>query len=262
MFWLDEQREFDSAVGGIEVPDVKLIRMDQLPSLELKILLERGDTTGRYLLYMPFAEPSIADDWLRDIRLYSGSFRADRASLYLAELGLSESQSLRSHIGFRSKFLFSRDRALRLKKLVVPSDNEEIIDLKMLAVVTKAERADLFLILQSLFQELGEVGFDEAPAAWSEIVRFDLEDLFWRFVKLAFGYAEEFPKLRTLLIRLLATDFTERFKGTVPASLSPLRLPHPLAPNSLVFLNQWRDSATMGGAYDKIAQDVEKEPGC
>ena len=44
--------------------------------------------TAKFLLYAPTEEPDYDDDWLLDIRLYSRSFRADRASILLQELGL------------------------------------------------------------------------------------------------------------------------------------------------------------------------------
>ena len=52
-----------------------------MSALEAKIRLEREDPEGRYLIYAPTEEPDYESDWLLDIRLYSQSFRADRASI-------------------------------------------------------------------------------------------------------------------------------------------------------------------------------------
>ena len=46
---------------------------------EAKIRIEREEPTAKFLLYAPTEEPDYEDDWLLDIRLYSRSFRADRA---------------------------------------------------------------------------------------------------------------------------------------------------------------------------------------
>ena len=51
--------------------------------------------TAKFLLYAPTEEPDYEDDWLLDIRLYSRSFRADRASILLQDLGWSN-QHLRT----------------------------------------------------------------------------------------------------------------------------------------------------------------------
>jgi uncharacterized protein (TIGR02687 family) len=256
VFWHDEEREFEPYIGSVTLPGVTFIHLDQHPSLEVKILLEQGDTSGKYLIYMPFAEPPVEDDWLIDIRLYSGTFRADRASLFLAELGLSERQTLRAHMASRSKFLFSRDRVARLKKIIAATDDEDRIDAKMLAVLLRAEQPDVFVIVQALFQQLAEHGIDSTPAVWNEIVKFDLEAAFWQLVKQAFGYDEPNKKLRTLLIRLLVTDFAEHLDGPMPPSLNPHRLPEELAANVLVCLSQWRDSSAKSTSYDRLASDV------
>ncbi len=63
------------------------LRLDEVGALEVKIRLEREEPTAKFLLYSPTEEPDYEDDWLLDIRLYSRSFRADRASILLQELG-------------------------------------------------------------------------------------------------------------------------------------------------------------------------------
>ncbi len=257
VFWHDEAKEFESSFGSLDLPGIQLLRLDQAPPLEVKILLERTDTLGKYLLYMPNAEPPLADDWLIDIRLYSGSFRADRASIVLAELGLGENQALRGHMANRSKFVFSRERVSRLKKLIAANDDEERIDAKMLAVLVRSEQPDLLAIVPSLFQQLAECGIDGTPPAWNEIVKFDLEPTFWLLVKQAFGYDDENPTLRKLLIGLLISDFIEHLPEH--KAIAPIKahgLPHSLITNVQVCLNQWRDSATRGGSYDILAADV------
>jgi len=119
VFWQDPDREFDELVGDLDLDGVSLLRLDEHPALAVKVRLERDDPTGRYLLYAPF-EPSAPDqDWLLDMRLYSASFSADRASMLLSDLGLTQ-QSLRRHLAERAKYFASRDRLERLKKLVSP----------------------------------------------------------------------------------------------------------------------------------------------
>ncbi len=67
---------------------VTTMRLDEVGALEAKIRLERDEPNGKFLLYAPTEEPDYEIDWLLDIRLYSRSFRADRASILLQELGL------------------------------------------------------------------------------------------------------------------------------------------------------------------------------
>ena len=99
VFWHDPEREFEDVCWAMLALDgVSLLRLDEHPALAVKVRLEQEDPTGRYLLYAPFDPPAPDQDWLLDMRLYGASFSADRASMLLADLGLTQ-QSLRQHLG-------------------------------------------------------------------------------------------------------------------------------------------------------------------
>ena len=92
VFWNDPEKEFvDYLIGQLFSPveGVKVIRLDKTGTLEAKLLIERDDPTSKFLVYAPKEEPDYEQDWLLDIRLYSRSFRADRASIICEELGLT-----------------------------------------------------------------------------------------------------------------------------------------------------------------------------
>ena len=93
VFWNDPEREFLNTLPHLLLDSVTTIRLDEAGALEVKMRLERDDPTGKYLIYSPAEEPDDKKDWLLDIRLYGRSFRADRASIILQELGLAN-QSL------------------------------------------------------------------------------------------------------------------------------------------------------------------------
>ncbi len=143
VFWNDPEGEFQSALGDLALEDVQIVKLDEHPALELKIRLEQEDKEGRYLLYSPTEEPDYRDDWLLDVRLYSRSFRADRASILLDELGLTR-QQLRAHIAKRRKFFDNKERVRKLKALVDEDDVELDLDLdrKMMAVAARADQPE------------------------------------------------------------------------------------------------------------------------
>ena len=89
VFWYDGEKEFDDILPSIQIDDVSLLRLDEHSPLELKIKLESEDTEGKYILYSPYHEPPPEKDWLFDIRLYSYTFHADKASILLKELNLA-----------------------------------------------------------------------------------------------------------------------------------------------------------------------------
>lgn len=292
VFWNDPNREFEDTVSTLSLADVQVIRVEQLGALAVKLRVEREDTAGKYLIYTAAPEPNPERDWLLDIRLYSHTFRADRASIVLDDLGLAN-HALRTHIEERKRFFENKERAKRLQTLVQPDDTEADLDRKMLTVLVKAEQSDLFSILLALFHamagnsgqgtryprgrpqgerlrdtdaattdndtdslEEGEADLNRLPQGWSQAVKLGFEDSFWKMIQTTFGYTEATPGLKNLLIRLLVTDYAQALGGTLPASLQNLLLPVAQRQNVVTFLSQWRDSSTRAVSYDALSQLV------
>jgi uncharacterized protein (TIGR02687 family) len=259
VFWNDPQQEFEAVLSTLALEDVNVLRLDKIGSLEVKIRIECEDTSGRYLLYSPAEEPEYENDWLLDIRLYSRSFRADRASIIRQELGLS-SEHLRQHMADRRKFFDNKERLQKLKPLVTATDTEAALDLKMIAVVAKAEQPEFFNIVRTLFHAYSESGeeidLDNPPSVWTQIEKFDLAGSFWQMAQAAFGYAEETPSLKNLLIRLLVTDYAAHLKAELPGAINHLVLPAAGKANAIVCLAQWRDSSSKGSSYDNLSAEV------
>lgn len=156
--------------------------------------LSKDDPTGKYLLYAATEEPDYENDWSLDIRLYSRSFLADKASILLDQLGLLN-HHLRQHLADRRKFLDAEDRVHKLKPLVAADDTAAGLDRKILAVVVKADQPEFFNIVRTLFhawtESDDELDLDSPPAVWEQIEKNDLAQSFWEMAKTHFGYGEE-----------------------------------------------------------------------
>lgn len=255
VFWHDPEREFEEVLAELALDGVALLRLDEQPALAVKVRLEQEDPTGRYLLYAPFDPPAPDQDWLLDMRLYGASFSADRASMLLSDLGLTQ-QSLRQHLAERSKFLASRERLERLKKLVSPTDSAIDIDRKIVAVLAKADQPEFFNVLISLFDAIPGGDPDALPPAWDEMEKYGVQPAFWELAASQFGYQEEAPSLKNLLIRLLVSDFAHACRGELPGGLKHLRLSRQGTANAVVCLAQWRDSSTRGPSYEALSAAV------
>jgi uncharacterized protein (TIGR02687 family) len=259
VFWNDPEQEFLSSLPEILSEDITLIKLNEIGALEVKIRIERNEAEKKFLLYSPEEEPDYHEDWLLDVRLYSQSFRADRASILLNDLGLSHHQSLRDYISRRRRFFDSKDRLQKLKPFIESNDNELDLDRKMLAVLTRSDQAELFNIVRTLFQWMtmaDEIDFKILPPVWDQIEKFDLDKSLWELVKLSFGYSEEIPSLGNLLIRLMVSDYIHDLKGNIPTALQNLQLPPSGISNAVVCLDQWRDSSSKGESYNKLAEEV------
>lgn len=282
VFWNDPEQEFFMTVPLLELDGVTTLRLDAVGALEAKIRLEREEPNSKFLLYAPTEEPDYEDDWLLDIRLYSRSFRADRASILLQELGLVNLH-LRTHVSDRRKFFDAKDRLQKIKNLVAPDDAAADLDRKMIAVVAKADQPELFNIVRTIFhawtQDLttdytdasdkknpsdssvpiraaNDIELDSPPAVWTQIEKFDLDVPFWNMVKATFGYEEETPTLKNFLLRLMLTDYAHHLKGDVPQSIRGLLLPKTGWSNAVVCLAQWRDSSSKGTSYDRLSAEA------
>jgi len=262
VFWNDPEMEFAITLPLLNLPKgVNILRLDQVGAFEAKIHIERDDPNGRYLLYTPTEEPDYENDWLLDIRLYSRSFRADRASIILDQMGLAN-QHLREHLAARRKFFDGKQRLQKLQPLVASNDTDVDLDRKMISAVVKADQPEWFNIVRTLFHEFtvtkkgDDIDLDNPPDVWMQVEKLDLDGPFWQMAKSLFGYSEENPNLRNFLIRLLVTDFVHNLRGTVPDSLAHLVLPKVGKPNAVVCLAQWRDSSSKGSSYDQLSDLV------
>ena len=261
VFWHDPERAFEESLPELvqhlaqTLDGLSLLRLDDAPALELKVRLELDDPSGRYLLYAPFAPPAPEQDWLLDIRLYSGSFSADRASMLLADLGLT-TQSLRSHLAERARFFASRERLERLKKLVSPDDDAAALDRKLIAVLIKADHADVFTLLITLLDGMPDGPLDAPPPLWPELTKYGVEAAFWDLVETHFGWRDPTPTLKGLLIRLMVSDLANALGSALPAGLAHLVLPQRGLANAVVCLAQWRDSSTRSPSYERLSAAV------
>jgi uncharacterized protein (TIGR02687 family) len=271
VFWHDPEREFAEDLESMDLHDITVVRLaqDDAPpdehstgSFAVKQRLagvQRGD---RYLLYAPFEEPDADGDWLLDVRLWAGNFRADVASLYLAELDLRQ-HSLREHLSRRKAFLASQQRRERLQRFVNPDDDKLALDHKMLAVVLRADSYERHALIVAALCALhdgksGTIRLDDTPDVWDLVVKYDLEAAFWSVAEEALGYESDKPALRDLLARLLVTDFAARLRGELPNAWERHRLPPAGSNATTILCNGWRNNAQRNGAYDALASAIAK----
>lgn len=271
VFWNDPRGEFLESLADTAPEGVTVIRPDETGALAAKIRIEIDEPQTKFLVYSPHEEPVPEKDWLLDIRLYSKTFTADAASLILDELGL-ESQTLRSHIAKRMPFFASQDRRAKLLRWVSPQDMEADLDKKMLAVVVGADQAETFTILIKLFSSMTPNGSEAAtllgfhsahlsvPAVWKDIVRFGLEEYFWKLADATFGYRSDQPEIGKLLVHVFVSEFASHAGEKLPSSLGPLAAPErPARHNAAVFLANWRNNTVFLDRYAQIARAIEKE---
>lgn len=261
VFWSDPDGEFESFIDELELTGVETIRLDDTGHLNTKLQIERKQPEDKFLLYSALDPPPFDEDVLLDIRIYSYTFRADRASMVLSELKLVN-RHLVDFIAEHIKFFDNKERFSKLKQVVVATDLEEELSLKMLSIVAKSEHPELFSIVRTLFQAIAtSVPFDldEPPAEWGHVERFGLDDFFWTKVQSSFNYAEESPTLQKLLVALLLSELAQKLGESAPEGLCPINLSQNGINNAIVCLEVWRDSAKLANSYNRLAEVVAEK---
>ncbi|MDC0362813.1 BREX-1 system phosphatase PglZ type A [Halioglobus sp.] len=262
VFWYDPEADFQDEVTGLALPDVQVMNMQSESALATKLKLELEDTTGKYLLYFPYAEPDEDKDWLLDIKLYSRCFYADRISIIFNDLGLQQ-QGLRAHLATRQQFLGSKARISALRKWLQADANETDIDLAMITAVVKAENCDIPHILFSLAEEAvySDLGLEANPGSFDELVKYGLMPALVAGLKAEVGYPASAAELAGdtplnfghFLIRLLTTGFCESI-ANVPDWAKELAIPSETArATARALLSRWRDSSRYYKSFDVIS---------
>ena len=256
VFWNDANSDFKDDLSECLPQGIDVIRPDTIGQFKTKVVLEIEKPSGKFLVYSALSEPMTEDDWLLDIRLYGYQFRADTASMITEELGL-RNYRLRDHIAQRIKFFSSKQRMAKLQLMISSDDLKDDIDRKLLAVLVKAEHDRVFDIIHAIYDSFPfDEGLDVVPEEFVAIEKMDMADVFWGFVREAFGYESEKPSLRHLLTCLFISDLYLWLGDRLCQNVRQFILPSGFARNAAVCMSEWRDSIKMTESYDRLSEMV------
>lgn len=264
LFWYDTDKDYLSCIHTLSIVNAKILLADELPALSIKLEIAQSNPTQKFLLYSASPQPNPQNDWLLSYRLKGKSFSADSTQILLDELGLV-SHTLRPHLKARMKFLAAKERVERLKRWLQPQDNEAVIDLKILTVIARVDQADSFALFNKVLSAVvqdDDVSFDTPSRIWSEIVLYQMEEVFWDLAKQCFGYNPEKPSLKHLMMCLLVSDFASSLEShsLLPKQLEHFVLGHlSTKANARVFVSRWRSDVNLMNAYVHITQAIGNE---
>lgn len=265
VFWYDAPGHFADSLSELSLDGVRILDMAGQSTFGVKLRLELDEPETPTLLYFPLAEPAPEDDWLLDIKLYSGRFFADQLSMIFNELGLSR-HVLREHLAQRKVFFGSRKRTEALKRLVTPEMGEEELDLAMCAAVVGAPATDIATLLFHLGDEAvaEEVGLESNPSSLEEMAKYGLVPSLVRALQLEVGYPANRAELSgetplsfgQLMLRLLTTGYCESISDIPDWAQSHAIASVNARATSRALLSRWRDSSRFYPAFDVISGSV------
>ena len=187
IFWYDARGDFALDIDSMELENAKIIKLEPDNQFYIKYLLERQDTTTNYLIYAPFAKPSLRDNHLADTIKYSKEFFADRASLLAVDLGIDEKykQVLQKYI----KFFASKDRTQKFYDLEIERFNQRIIETALMSVLCKSKVVSFEEVVRTVIT----AGDLEDNRYLQEFEKYDLLSAFWQMCEETFGGNFSFP---------------------------------------------------------------------
>lgn len=212
VFWYDEKGEFAEDIDSVELENAKVLKLTPGNQFYTKYFLEKEDTTTNYLLYAPFPKPSVAENHLEDMLLYSKPFYADRASLLCADLGIGG--KYKTEIEKHIKFFANKDRLQRFYNLEIENFNTETILTGIMSAVCKTRTCSFDEVVRVLLTE----DTLEDNKYLIEFSKYDLETDFWKFCEQQFGFSMDSPNLGKLLITMFVTYADRYIEAELPKS--------------------------------------------
>lgn len=242
VFWYDPTREFREAFEGVELEGVEKIKVANT-EFAVKYHVLREAPKQNFLIYREGPRPADIDNWLFDVELAHGVFKADQVAIWLTDLGLPVSfeDLVREH----QEFFRASRRMEKLKEVVQGDDTKPALRLRMLAICAGAD-GGFDTVVEGLLAELAN-GKDDSVRL---IGRVGLEGFLWDQMARIFGYRAEEPSIGDFAITL----FKSCYQSAVRAA--PI-----LTSDALVFFRRWKNNRNAGEAFSKLSADYAEALG-
>ena len=248
VFWYDANAEFQEDIDSIELENAKVLHLEPDNQFYIKYFLEREDTTTNYLVYAPFAKPSIRDNHLADTIRYSKEFFADRASLLTLDLGIDE--RYKPVIQHYIKFFANKDRTQKFYDLEIENFNRSTIEVALMSVLCKDKTASFEEVLRSILTDDGL----QDNKYLAEFEKYDLLSAFWQQADVAFGYNDPKPTLEKLVITMFVTYAAKSIHTDMPQAWKPFISYK--SGNIIAFMDNLMNSYLYGTRFDEISEII------
>lgn len=248
VFWYDANAEFEEDIDSIELENAKVLHLEQDNQFYVKYFLEREDTTTNYLVYAPFAKPSIRDNHLADTIRYSKEFFADRASLLTIDLGIDE--RYKPVIQHYIKFFANKDRTQKFYDLEIENFNRSTIEVALMSVLCKNKTSSFEEVLRAVLTD-DELVENKHLA---ELEKYDLLNAFWQQADVAFGYSDSKPTLEKLIIKMFVTYASKSIHADMPQAWRPYVSYK--SGNIIAFLDNLMNSYLYSSRFDEISEII------
>lgn len=212
VFWYDGEGVFADEVAGLELNNVKIVRLDDHNSFTTKLYIEKIDTESNLLVYSPMPLPQSRDNWLADTVYYSQTFSTDEASLIL--LNYKMDASLRSVAEEYKAFFRNKEREHRFNNYGVKNFDDNRFDVAVLSALCKQSVPNLDLNICEILRSV----INSDMTLLDSINKFGSMNRIWDLIRRTYGYAFDEQSFEKLAVVLLVTHFAHSFDKTLPVA--------------------------------------------
>lgn len=214
--WYDEEREFENILPEINIEGVEIAVLTGRNNFLIKKLISVDKPKTNILLYNPLSYEKPDDDWLLDVELYSEEFRADIIAIWMAEMHLPATPSMRQQVkSFRKYFNAKTRRDSITSQAKIPQTPVHLNLAVMSAIAGLKENQPGKILLRTLC-----AGLDgEQNKIYREFVNYGVDSAFWEMASQGTGYRSDKPVLAELFRHILLAAFACTYKGDIPEKL-------------------------------------------
>ena len=254
IFWYDEEQEFADKVDELLLDNAKILRLTGSNTFTVKKTLSCDDPINNYLVYAPFSRPQDENNWLLDVFLYSEEFHADLISIWMTELGLDVTPSMRTQVKNYRKFFNAKERRQKLLAQPRRPVNPNQLSTAVIAAICGLKDTRSNTILRTILR----AGLDKNEnKLYQSIVSYEAEDAFWLMAARSTGYSDENPSLQHLAAHIVLTAATKTIRPEHLVGLNAfISTPHQFY--CYDFVSEWLGGVN-NGEYRQIAQGVEQK---
>ena len=251
VFWFDSEREFESIIDELEIPDVKILKLTGDNLFEAKMILSETDTESNYLVYEPNHYPKREDNWLRDIQVYSEEFRADLVSLQMDELHIPQITQLRRAMKHYTKFFESKERTAKLISLGTKYENAGQLHIDIMAVLCNTKHNTVHGVLRAI---LCDSLYSDDNECLEQIEKFGSMQALQEMTAKYTGYIGNKFDVNKLAVHIFMTAFSAIGEEKVLFGLEQYISPENQTA-CYAFIDDWNNSNESEKLFD-IAGDV------
>lgn len=258
VFFYDTERQFQEEIDDLNLDNIIIHKLTDSNWFKTKYLLEIEDTINNYLIYAPFSRPDDKNNNLADTIYYSKEFHADRISMILEELKLSN--EFKPLFTKYKNFFNATSRVDKFKEFLEDHEkNENSIIISILSTIANISIANFDEVLKEVLTE------DLKNNKYiNNFKNFNILDEFWRLIQENYSYIDENPSVKKFLTKLLITYSYTQLKSNPPKAWEKLVLSN--KGNVKVFINNLMNNSsrksrgvTFQEKYDIISNEIAKE---